>query len=199
MKTIKKFATCLLLICFITGCTNIKETAKPLDFDELYRNPTQYNISQHVTEEKLIFEFKDPLETELIEKNYEFDNDCKVDATFKKDKDKDKDKELYYSLTLNYIGDSSTDSLKVFSPVYYDEDKNASTENHSITITFISENEEYSTKIPWNVYDRLVDGPQFTYNFVINEKVLNNSMNMNDIQSIIFEVDTIYFQQYQLK
>ena len=195
MKTIKKFATYFLLVCFITGCTNIKDTAKPLDFDELYRNPTQYTISQHITEEKLIFEFKDPLETELIEKKYEFDNDCKVVATLKKDKDKDH----YYSLTLNYIGDSSTDSLKVFSPVYYDEEKNVSTEEHSITITFLSENEEYSTKIPWNVYDRFVAGPQFTYNFVINEKVLNNSMNMNDIQSIIFEVDTIYFQQYQPK
>lgn len=197
MKTIKKFYTCFLLVCFITGCTNIRDTTKPLDFDELYRNPTQYNISQHVTEEKLIFEFKDPLETELIEKNYEFDNDCKVDATFKKDKDKDKD--LYYSLTLNYIGDSSTDSLKIFSPVHYDEEKNASAEDHSITITFLSENEEYSTKIPWNVYDRFVTGPQFTYNFVINEKVLNDSMNIDDIQSIIFEVDTIYFQQYQPK
>ena len=195
MKTIKKFVTYFLLVCFITGCTNIKDTAKPLDFDELYRNPTQYNISQHVTEEKLIFEFKDPLDAEFIEKNYEFDNDCKVIAAFQKDKKK----EHYYSLTLNYIGDSSTDSLKVFSPVYYDEDKNASAENHSITITFRSENEEYSTKIPWNVYDRFVAGPQFTYNFVINEKVLNNSMNMNDIQSIIFEVDTIYFQQYQPK
>ena len=195
MKTIKKFVTYFLLVCFITGCTNIKDTTKPLDFDELYRNPTQYNISQHVTEEKLIFEFKDPLETEFIEKNYEFDNDCKVIAAFQKDKKK----EHYYSLTLNYIGDSSTDSLKVFSPVYYDEGKTTSAEDHSITITFISENEEYSTKIPWNVYDRFVAGPQFTYNFVINEKVLNNSMNINDIQSIIFEVDTIYFQQYQPK
>ena len=195
METIKKYATYFLLVCFITGCTSIKDTTKPLDFDKLYRNPTQYNISQHVTEEKLILKFKDPLETELIEKNYEFDNDCKVVATFHKDKEK----EYYYSLTLNYIGDSSSDSLKIFSPVYYDEDKNASAEDHSITITFISENEEYSIKIPWNVYEKLVTGPQFTYNFVINEKVLNNSMNINDIQSIIFEVDTIYFQQYQPK
>lgn len=192
MKTLKKFVTCFLLGCFITGCTNIKETDKPLDFDELYRNPTQYNISQHVTEEKLIFEFKSPLEIQLNEKNYEFDNNCKVVATFQKDKEK----EYYYSLTLNYVGDSSSDSLKVFSPVYYDEEKNASSENHSITITFISENGEYSTKIPWNVYDRFVTGPQFTYNFVINEQVLNNSMNMNDVQSIVFEVDTIYFQEY---
>lgn len=189
MKIIKKIVTCFLLMCLMTGCTNFKDT-KHFDFDDLYRNPTQYDISQYLTEEEFIFEFQEPLETELIEKIHEFDNDCKVIASFQKNKEFD------YSVTLNYIGYRSSDYLKLFSPVYYDEKRNISLEDHSITVTFLSENEKYSRSIPWNVHENLDTGPKFTYNFIINEKFLNNSMNINDIESIIFEVDDIYCQKY---
>ena len=46
------------------------------------------------------------------------------------------------------------------------------------------------------MHENLDTGPKFTYNFIINEKFLNNSMNINDIESIIFEVDDIYCQKY---